>query len=60
MIDIEKMQQDFIARRDRLKNMSDEEKNRNESSHRFGIVDDRYGCVECEATPYSFWKYSCN
>ena len=60
MIDIEKMQQDFLAKKKALENMPIEEKNRNANSHVFGVVDDRYGCVVCDATVNSFWKYSCN
>ena len=59
MIDIKEMQQQYLARNERLKNMSIEEKIRNEDSHRYGIVDDRYGCVECEVSPHNFWKYFC-
>ena len=59
MIDIKQMQQDYLAKRKAQENMSVEEKNRNANSHVIGIVDDRYGCIDCEVSPHNAWRYFC-
>jgi hypothetical protein len=59
MIDIKELQQKYLANVKRLEAMPIEEKNRNANSHVIGVVDDRYGCVECEISPHSAWKNYC-
>ena len=60
MIDIKAMQQEYLAKRKAQDNMPLEQKIANENSHVIGVVDDRYGCIYCEVTPYNAWRYSCN
>lgn len=59
MISIDEFQKNYRANLERLKAMPIEEKNRNANSHVIGVVDDRYGCVECEISPNSAWKNYC-
>lgn len=43
----------------RLAALTDEQKIANANSHRIGVVDDCYRCIDCEIGSWNAWKSHC-
>ena len=44
---------------ERLKALSESEKLANAASHRIGVVDECYRCINCEIGVWNSWKEQC-
>ena len=58
-MNINKGEKMFITDKTLYAEMSEQEKNSNYASHRYGIVDDCRRCINCEIGVWNGWKRRC-